>query len=143
MTVDLEAVAAAHSGRVDREGLDPAIVVPRETWRQLAQALSEAGVWFSDLTCVDRGETVEVVAHVCASASEQITLKTVLPNGDLRIDSLWPVWPGMDWLEREAYDMFGVSFVGHPDLTRILMFDGFEGYPLRKSFLLETEEKAS
>ncbi len=139
---DLAAVAVAHAGTLDTSGFDPLIVVPRESWRQLAGALAARGVWFSDVTCVDRGETVEIVALVCASPTEQITLKTVLPGGDLVVDSLWPVWPGVDWLEREAYDMFGVRFTGHPDLTRILMYDGFEGHPLRKGFPLETEEEA-
>jgi NADH-quinone oxidoreductase subunit C len=143
MSIDLAAIAAAHAGTLDTSGFDPLVTVPRESWRQLAAALSGEGVYFSDLTCVDHGEAVEVVAHVCASPTEQITLKTVLPDGDLVLDSLWPVWPGMDWLEREAFDMFGVEFLGHPDLTRILLYDGFEGYPLRKSFPLEGEEEAS
>lgn len=140
---DLERLAAAYAGELDTAGFDPVITVPREQWRALARHLAGDGVWFSDLTCVDRGETVEVVAHVCASQTDQITLKAVLADGDLVVDSLWPVWPGMEWLEREAYDMFGVHFTGHPDLTRILLFDGFEGHPLRKTFLLETEEEAS
>jgi NADH-quinone oxidoreductase subunit C len=141
--VDVAAIAAAHAGTLDTSGFDPLIVVPRESWRQLANALAQQCVTLSDLTCVDRGETVEVVVHVCPSASEQLTLKTVLSDGDLIVDSLWPVWPGVDWLEREAYDMFGVRFEGHPDMTRILMWDGYEGHPLRKSFLLEAEEGES
>jgi NADH-quinone oxidoreductase subunit C len=140
--LDLAAIAAEHGGTLDVSGLDPVIAVPRERWRELAATLAEFGVRLSDLTCVDRGETVEVVAHVCPSQSEQVRLKTVLADGDLVVDSLWPVWPGVDWLEREAYDMFGVVFAGHPDMTRILMWDGFEGHPLRKSFLLEAEGEA-
>jgi NADH-quinone oxidoreductase subunit C len=140
--LDFAAIAAAHAGALDTSGLDPLIVVPRESWRQLANALAQQGVRLSDLTCVDRGETVEVVAHLCPSQSEQLTLKTVLVDGDLVVDSLWPVWPAVDWLEREAFDMFGVRFEGHPDMTRILMWDGFEGHPLRKTFLLEAEEEA-
>jgi NADH:ubiquinone oxidoreductase subunit C len=139
-SLDLAAIAAAHAGTLDTSGLDPLIIVPRDSWRHLAGSMAQHGVRLSDLTCVDRVETVEVVAHVCPSQAEQVTLKTILPDGDLVVDSLWPVWPGADWLEREAYDMFGVLFEGHPDMTRILMWEGFEGYPLRKSFLLETEE---
>ncbi len=138
--LDLAAIAAEHSGTLDTSAFDPVVTVPRESWRQLANALSQHGARISDLTCVDRGETVEVVVHVCPTQSRQVTLKTVLADGDLVVDSLWPVWPGIDWLEREAYDMFGVRFEGHPDMTRVLMYDGFEGHPLRKSFALDAEE---
>jgi len=59
------------------------------------------------------------------------------PGGDLTVDSVVPLWRGADWLEREVYDMFGVTFRGHPDLRRILMWETYaEGYPLRKDFPL-------
>jgi NADH-quinone oxidoreductase subunit C len=55
----------------------------------------------------------------------------------LEVDSVWDLWKGADWLEREVYDMFGVSFRGHPDLRRILMWETYaEGHPLRKDFPL-------
>ena len=55
----------------------------------------------------------------------------------LEVRSVWDLWRGADWLEREAYDMFGVTFIGHPDLRRILMWETYaEGYPLRKDFPL-------
>ena len=58
-------------------------------------------------------------------------------TGPLEVDSVWDLWKGADWLEREVYDMFGVVFRGHPDLRRILMWDTYaEGYPLRKDFPL-------
>ncbi len=62
----------------------------------------------------------------------------VLEKGDpgLKIDSVTSVWPGAEWMEREAYDMFGIIFVGHPDLRRILTWNGYGSYPLRKDYPL-------
>jgi NADH-quinone oxidoreductase subunit C len=54
----------------------------------------------------------------------------------LRVDSVTSIWPGAEWMEREVYDMFGIVFVGHPDLRRILTWNGFGSYPLRKDYPL-------
>lgn len=62
----------------------------------------------------------------------------VVEKGDpgLKLDSVTGIWPGAEWMEREAYDMFGFIFVGHPDLRRILTWNGFGSYPLRKDYPL-------
>lgn len=62
----------------------------------------------------------------------------VLEKGDpgLMIDSVYPVWPAADWLEREVYDLLGITFVGHPDLRRIMTWNGFGSHPLRKDYPL-------
>ena len=62
----------------------------------------------------------------------------VLEKGDpgLKLDSVCGVWPGAEWMEREVYDMFGIVFIGHPDLRRILTWNGYGNYPLRKDYPL-------
>ena len=64
--------------------------------------------------------------------------EVVFEQGDpgLKVDSVCPVWPGAEWLERETYDMFGIIFVGHPDLRRILTWNGYGSYALRKDYPL-------
>lgn len=63
-------------------------------------------------------------------------LRLVVPvsEHDAEVDSLTELWAGANWLERETWDMFGIVFKGHPDLRRILMYEGFEGHPLRKDY---------
>ena len=62
----------------------------------------------------------------------------VFEKGDpgLKVDSVCGVWPGAEWMEREAYDMFGMIFSGHPDLRRVLTWNGYGSYPLRKDYPL-------
>jgi NADH-quinone oxidoreductase subunit C len=97
-----------------------------------------------DLTCVDyRGEDprFEMVYHLFSLTDNQrIRIKTRLGEKDLRIASLTPLWKNANWLEREVYDLFGVQFEGHPDLRRLFMYDGFEGYPLRKDYPLRRRQ---
>jgi NADH-quinone oxidoreductase subunit C len=70
------------------------------------------------------------------SVTHKHRLRLVVPvdEGDAEVDSLVPLWAGANWLEREVWDMFGIRFRGHPDLTRILMYEEFEGHPLRKDY---------
>jgi NADH-quinone oxidoreductase subunit C len=73
--------------------------------------------------------------HLLRMGDEPVRLrvKAWLDDGE-EIDSVVPVWPTADWFEREAWDMFGIRFRGHPNLTRILMEDDWEGHPLRKDY---------
>lgn len=95
----------------------------------------------SDSTCVDRyphEPRFELNYHlVSMSRKERLRLQVRLGGSDPVIDSLFPVWPGANWLEREIFDLFGIQFTGHPDLRRILLPDNWEGYPLRKDFPVE------
>ena len=91
-----------------------------------------------DLTGVDYlGEVprFEVVYHLYSlERKHRVRIKVRLHEEDPTIDSVASVWPGMNWYEREAYDMYGIVFRNHPNLKRILMYDGFVGHPLRKDY---------
>ena len=96
----------------------------------------------SDITAVefrDLERPIEMVWHLRSLPFRRfLRLKALLPKGQpLEVPSVWEVYKGADWLERECYDMFGIRFAGHPDLRRILMWEQYkEGYPLRKDFPL-------
>jgi NADH-quinone oxidoreductase subunit C len=96
--------------------------------------------YLTDITAVDhlllkRPKRFEVVYHLYSiPTGGRVRLKVPLEESDAEIDSVVSVWPSADWMERETFDMFGIVFRGHPNLTRILMPDGWEGYPLRKDF---------
>jgi NADH-quinone oxidoreductase subunit C len=98
--------------------------------------------YLSDVTAVefrDLEQPLEVVWHLRSIAHRAfLRVKVQLPKGaPLSVKSVWPIYKGADWLERECYDMFGIRFEGHPDLRRILMWEQYkEGYPLRKDFPL-------
>src|ERR1700690_1139293 len=67
----------------------------------------------------------------------RIMLKAEVPESSLSIDSVVPVWAGVNWHERECYDLFGIVFKGHPDLRRILLPEDWDGHPLRKDYPLK------
>jgi len=114
--------------------------VPREDWEAFGRTAKEAGFEVcSDVTAVDwmrqRPERFEVVACLL-SMSHRLRLRMITTVGreEPSVPSLTPIWPGAGYAEREVWDMFGIRFEGHPDLTRILMPDDWEGHPLRKDF---------
>jgi NADH-quinone oxidoreductase subunit C len=114
--------------------------VPNEAWLEFGTAAKESGFEVCvDVTAVDwmrdRPDRFEIVANLL-SMSEKVRLRITTTTGraEPSVASLVPVWPGANFAEREAYDMFGIIFEGHPDLTRILMPDEWEGHPLRKDF---------
>ena len=138
-----EAVEAAPSG----DGM-PAVYIAREHVVQVCLALRdrpELGFTFCpDMTAVDylpREPRFEVVLHVVAlgvpgfgDTPKRLRIKVRVPGADPRLPTLSGVWPGMNWAEREVWDLFGIRFDGHPDLRRILMPDDWEGFPARKDY---------
>jgi NADH-quinone oxidoreductase subunit C len=98
--------------------------------------------YLTDITAVEYRDAelpMEVVYLLFSLRRKvQLCVKIALPkDGDLEVDSVVPLWQGANWLEREVFDMFGITFRDHPDLRRILMWETYsEGYPLRKDFPL-------
>jgi NADH-quinone oxidoreductase subunit C len=85
----------------------------------------------------------EVVYHLLSmERRDRLRIKVGVPETDLTVPSMTAVWSTANWFEREIFDMFGITFVGHPDLRRILMPDDWEGYPLRRDEPIGGEEVA-
>jgi NADH-quinone oxidoreductase subunit C len=78
-----------------------------------------------------------VYGLVNTTDGERVYVKTFLNPPELELPSVYPLWRSADWLEREVYDMFGITFAGHPDLRRILMPEEFTAFPLRKDYPLK------
>jgi NADH-quinone oxidoreductase subunit C len=100
--------------------------------------------YLSDVTCVhfpDRSEApFEVVYNLYSiSANERVRLKVATTDAE-GVESVTSVWPAANWMEREVYDLFGVTFRNHPDLRRLLLPPDWEGHPLRKDYPLEFVE---
>lgn len=97
-----------------------------------------------DVTVVDylgREPRFEVVYHLLSLAkNHRLRVKIRVPEQDAHVHTLCEVWKSANWLEREAWDMFGIRFDGHPDLRRILMYKEFEGHPLRKDYPVDKRQ---
>jgi NADH-quinone oxidoreductase subunit C len=125
-------------------GDETAIIEPSQ-WKSVCAFLREDPTLDFDmpvdLCAVDyptRMPRLEVVMHLYSvPRGHRIRLKARVGDEDANgaeIDSVTSIWPGMNWLERETWDMSGVRFRGHPDLRRILMYPEFEGHPLQKTY---------
>lgn len=117
---------------------DPTFLVGVESLLEAAAWLRDVGGYdyLSGVTGVDRGERFEVVYHLYSMArgGGALVLKVARPWDAPEVPSLVGIWPSADLQEREVYDLLGIAFTGHPDLRRILLWDGFPGHPLRKGF---------
>jgi NADH-quinone oxidoreductase subunit C len=120
------------------------ITVPKKEIFEICQFLySDPDLHYqflTDLCGVDlfpQTPRFEVVYHLYSMKHNQrLRLKTKVEESE-SVSSVESIWKAANWLEREVYDLFGISFENHPDLRRILLWDGYEGYPLRKDFPVE------
>ncbi len=133
---DHEPLPPDHSG-VELIKVDRSFLVP------LCTALYAYG--FNYLQCqggydVGPGEDLVSFYHLLkvsdhADRPQEVRVKVFLPREDPRVDSVYWIWKGADWQERESYDMYGIIYEGHPSLKRILMPEDWVGWPLRKDYI--------
>jgi len=101
--------------------------------KELPQLAYETLNWIAG---VDLGTQFESVYHVYSwRTNTYLELHVPVPRAKAEVDTVSDVWPAADWHEREAWDMMGIRYVGHPDLRRILLKDDFVGHPLRKDYV--------
>jgi NADH-quinone oxidoreductase subunit C len=117
---------------LDRAGLRASLLVLK-TDAQLSYD------FLSDITAVDywkkKEPRFELVYQLFSLRDRQrLRVRVPVPESDPTVESLTPVWRGANFLEREVWDLFGIRFIDHPDLRRILLYDEFQGYPLRKDY---------
>jgi len=97
-----------------------------------------------DLTAVDylgKEPRFEVVYHLYSlKFNRRVRIKARVSELDCSIDSIVSVWIGANWFEREAFDLYGITFNGHPELRRILLYEGFQGHPLRKDYPIKKRQ---
>ena len=127
---------------LDEKATPKAIIVPASEIKKICQELYQnPSVYFDSLSCltaIDNGvaaNTMEVVYNLYSIPfNHHVMLKVILPRENPSIDTVSDIWRTANWHEREAFDMYGIKFTGHPDLRRILMPADWEGFPLRKDY---------
>jgi len=117
--------------------LDP--VDLRESFRILKEDPRLRFDFLSDITAVDYWKKKEprfelVYQLLCLQNGKRLRVRVPVSEENAAIESLTPLWRGANFLEREIWDLFGIKFIDHPDLRRILLFDEFKGHPLRKDY---------
>lgn len=123
---------------------DESIAVKREGVLEVCRVLKESPFDFNmlmDLFAVDylhwpeKPSRFEVVYNLYSLQNKtRLFMKVAVSEKEAEIPSVCGLWPAANWFEREVYDMMGIRFKGHPNLKRILMYEGFEGHPLRKDY---------
>jgi NADH-quinone oxidoreductase subunit C len=139
----LQGNSLAEGAKFDRGELT--IYVNRTDIRRACEVLRDSPDtrfnFLCDITCVDvfpSEPRFEVIYHLLShSRKDRVRLIARVPGGDPSIESVMALWPGMNFFEREVFDLFGVRFIGHPNLRRIQMPDDWEGHPLRKDYPVE------
>ncbi|MEM7110645.1 MAG: NADH-quinone oxidoreductase subunit C [Bacteroidota bacterium] len=119
-----------------------AIIVPPELLKKVCEILyRNKNFYFDMLSCLtglDNGpeaNTMEVIYNLYSIPFDQsLMIKVILDREKAQVDSVVDIWRTADWHEREAFDLYGIQFIGHPDLRRILLPADWEGHPLKKDY---------
>lgn len=111
----------------------------RESFRFFKEDPKLGFDFLSDITAVDywqkKEPRFEVVYQIAAlKGGRRLRVRVPVPEDDAAVDSLTPLWKGANFLEREVWDLFGIRFIDHPDLRRVLLYEEFQGHPLRKDY---------
>ncbi|GAV23666.1 NADH-quinone oxidoreductase subunit C [Carboxydothermus pertinax] len=129
-------------GKYNVELNNEAIIVHVEELLKVLEEIKNMGFeLLNNLTAVDYPpERFEVVYHLESFLNNYdiITVKTSIDRNNPRIPSAFSLWPSADWQEREVYDLMGIIFENHPNLTRVFLGEDFEGFPLRKDFKVQS-----
>jgi NADH-quinone oxidoreductase subunit C len=138
-----DAVQATHARLGDATALvDPARI--QDVLRFLRDDADCEFEMLTDLCAVDYlGETprFEVVYHLYSvTKNQRVRIKARVPEAPCEIATTCDVWPSANWMEREVWDLYGIRFTGHPNLKRLLLYEEFEGHPLRKDYPKERRQ---
>jgi NADH-quinone oxidoreductase subunit C len=132
-----DSIIETHSFRDD----DTAVVKKEDVIKVFSFLRDDPALLYNfmmDLTAVDymgREPRFEVVYHLYSlKYNARIRIKARVSEADGAIDSITSLWKSADWFEREVYDMYGIRFQGHPNLKRLLLYEEFQGHPLRKDY---------
>ena len=134
-----EYISSVHPAAVfDETGEWLNIVIEAGEWKRMAGLLRKAPFHFDYLfclTCIDWKTHFMMVYHLSSTLHRHtFVMKAKLDREDPQIESVTSIWKTAEFHEREVYDLFGIRFLNHPDLRRLILTDDFEGYPLRKDF---------
>jgi NADH-quinone oxidoreductase subunit C len=114
------------------------ITIDATTWKTVAQSLRQSAFVFDYLfclTCIDWKTHLTMVYHLSSTVyRHSIVVKANLDRNTPEIETIADIWRTAEFHEREVFELFGVNFLHHPDLRRLILTDDFEGYPLRKDF---------
>jgi NADH-quinone oxidoreductase subunit C len=143
----LQEVDASFVERSDIQLGQASVWIPRDRWVAAATHLKECGRCHFDMFTFMAGvdwpddNQIEVVAHLYSVRRQHhLNMKIRVAREDGSVPTLSGVWRGANWQERETWELYGVTFEGHPHLVKLLLPEAFEGFPLRKDFLLMTRE---